>query len=71
MKSFLRFISLIIALTGFMVAAAATLLQGDTLLVAILKALAVFTALWVVQSFFMAILGMAANSTSREGSDKS
>jgi len=71
MKEFWRLVSLMVSLAGFLIVAGVLLLQGESLLSVVVKAVAAFAVLWVAQALLRALLGLTASTDVRPRSEKS
>jgi len=62
MREFCQLIRILISLAGFLIVAGTLLMRGECLLMAAIRALLVFAALWVVQGFLSGLIDQSAGT---------
>ena len=63
MQSFWQLVSLMTSLAGFLVVGGVLLMNGESLLSTVIKAVLAFAGLWIAQSVLRGLLGLAAESS--------
>jgi hypothetical protein len=63
MKDFWQLLSILTSLAGFLIVAGVLLVRGEDILIAAIRAVLVFAALWAVQNILRGLLSLTAGAT--------